>query len=794
MAAGSSKVADKDDGLMIIDQTAPDRVNILPILPRPVFPHMTIPITFSGANVVAAINNAIQEDKGFIGVVLIKEENKEDYYHSVLYEVGTLVKVVRTSRIDDDTLSVLIQSLHRFQYVRTLKNEPYLRWEVKNHFEPHLENPDELKPYVFSIIDSVKMLLRLNPLLQEQIKMLLGQQSFETPHVIIDLVASILSADPKKLQQLLSNFDLRSRAESLLVLLAEELELIKLQEKLQAEIKDKIDKQQKEFFLREQLKAIKRELGIEKDDKSSDLDKFRATIAELKMPADTREVVDEQLDKLQMLDIQSPEYQVTRNYLSELTSLPWGIFSQENINIKLARKILEEGHYGLEDVKERILQFISTVIRRGGSTGSILCFVGPPGVGKTSIGKSIGAALGRKFYRFSIGGMRDEAEIKGHRRTYIGAMPGKIMQAIKRAKTQNPVIMLDEIDKVGNSYLGDPSSALLEVLDPEQNKDFLDHFLDVRFDLSHVLFITTANQLDTIPPPLLDRMEVIKLSGYLLEEKIEIAQRHLIPHQYEQHGLTTRDLVFTPGALRAIADKYAREAGVRNFENQIKKVMRKVSLEQAEKKMGKVTVTAASLNKYLGSPLFRAEELYPTPMVGVVLGLAWTAMGGATLYIEATALKSKSGGIKLTGQLGKVMQESAEIAYSYVRSILAENKEFMNFFETHRIHLHVPAGATPKDGPSAGITMALALYSLATGRKVRTKLAMTGELTLTGRVLPIGGVKEKMIAAKRVKIKEVIFPEENRKDYEELPPFVQAGVTVRFAANFIEVLRISRLS
>ena len=784
----------KEGGLILVDEVAPDRVNILPIFPRPIFPHMTIPITFSGNTVVASILQAVAEDKGYLGVALIKEENKEDLYHSELYEVGTLIKVVRTSRINDDTLSVLIQSLHRFRYVRTLRKEPYLRWEIKNHLEPRLDNPALMKPYVFSIMDSVKTMLRLNPLLQEQIKMLLGQQSFETPHIIIDLIASILSADPEKLQALLAHFDLRARAETLLILLAEELELIKLQEHLQAQIKDKIDKQQKEYFLREQLKAIKRELGLEKDDKAADLDKFRAAMAKLTIPDQARKLFDEQLDKLQMLDLQSPEYQVTRNYLSELTALPWGLFSEENLDIKLARKILDEGHYGLQDVKERVLEFISTLIKRGGGpTGSILCFVGPPGVGKTSIGKAIAAALGREYYRFSVGGMRDEAEIKGHRRTYIGAMPGKIMQAMRRTGRQNPLIMIDEIDKIGSSYLGDPSSALLEVLDPEQNKEFLDHFLDVRFDLSRVLFITTANQLDTIPPPLLDRMEVIKLSGYLLQEKVAIAQKHLIRRQYEHHGLSSSDLVFQKSALTAIADKYAREAGVRNFENQIKKIMRKVSLEQTEHQSGKVTMTTANLAKYLGPPLFRVDELYSRPMVGVTLGLAWTAMGGATLYVEASGLKARNAGIKLTGQLGKVMQESAEIAYSYVRSLLAEQKTYRNFFENHRIHLHVPAGATPKDGPSAGITMALALYSLATGRPVRTRLAMTGELTLTGRILPVGGIKEKLIAAGRAKVKEIIFPEENRRDYDELPAYVREGIAVSFAAHFSDVLEISRL-
>jgi ATP-dependent Lon protease len=752
---------------------------------------MTIPITFSGETVVAAIKSAIEHDNGYLGVVLIKQENPTSYYKSELYHVGTVVKIIKTSRIDNDTMNILIQSLHRFEYVRTLKEEPYARWEIKTYFESKPQNPAEFKPYVFSIMDGVKNLLRLNPLLQEQIKMLLGQQTYETPHVIIDLVASILSTKPEKLQDLLETFDTMKRAEKLLVLLTEEMEIIHLQEKLQAEIKEKIDKQQKDYFLREQLKAIKKELGIEKDDKTSDIEKIQGKIKELKLTDEAGEVIKEQLEKLSTLDLQSPEYQVTRSYLTELTSLPWGVYSKENHDIKRARNILDEGHYGLADVKERILQFISTVVKRGKVSGSIICLVGPPGVGKTSIGKSVAEALGRNFYRFSVGGMRDEAEIKGHRRTYIGAMPGKIMQALKRTKTQNPVIMLDEIDKIGTSYMGDPSSALLEVLDPEQNKDFLDHYLDVRFDLSQTLFITTANQLDTIPAPLLDRMEIIRLSGYLQQEKVAIAKNFLVPKQLKEHGLKPREFAINDQALAHIADQYSREAGVRGFEGQIKKIMRKVALEQVENSAKKVTITLKNIETYLGKPEFSPEELYDRPKVGVALGLAWTALGGATLYIEAAALKSSSAALKQTGQLGKVMQESSEIAYSYVRSRLADHKKYNDFFDSHQIHLHVPAGATPKDGPSAGITMALALYSLATAKPIPTLFAMTGELTLTGKVLPIGGVKEKLIAASRMKVKQVLLPSANKKDFDELPGYIHKGLKVKFVEHFDDVLKAS---
>ncbi len=471
--------------------------------------------------------------------------------------------------------------------------------------------------------------------------------------------------------------------------------------------------------------------------------------------------------------------------------MPWGIFDEGNLDIHTARKILDTDHYGLEDVKLRILEFVSTIIKRQKVSGSIICLVGPPGVGKTSVGRSIANALGRKFYRFSLGGMRDEAEIKGHRRTYIGAMPGKIIQSLKRTGTANPVIMLDEIDKMGASYQGDPASALLEVLDPEQNVDFLDHYLDVRFDLSNILFITTANQLDTIPRPLLDRMEIIKLSGYIMEEKVQIAKRYLIPKQRKDHGLLASEVNITDAALRGIVDGYAREAGVRTLENMIKKIMRHVTMEQAEGKKNKISVTNRNLEEFLGKPVFTTEELYEKQIPGVVLGLAWTALGGTTLYIEASALKSKNAGFKQTGQLGNVMQESSEIAYSYVRSLISVDKKIHNFFTEHFIHLHVPAGATPKDGPSAGITMALALYSLAHNKPVKKGLAMTGELTLTGKVLPIGGVREKTIAARRVGIRELIFPNDNQKDFEELPDYIRNGLKAHFVSYFDDVLTVA---
>jgi ATP-dependent Lon protease len=496
------------------------------------------------------------------------------------------------------------------------------------------------------------------------------------------------------------------------------------------------------------------------------------------------------MDKFQLLESHSPEYTVSRNYLDWLTALPWGKFSKDSYDIDKARQILDRDHYGLEDVKDRILEFIAVGKLKGDISGSILCLVGPPGVGKTSVGKSIADALGRTFYRFSLGGMRDEAEIKGHRRTYIGALPGKFLQAMKTVGTSNPLIMLDEIDKIGASFQGDPASALLEVLDPEQNNNFRDHYLDVPFDLSHVLFVSTANQIDTIPRPLLDRMELIRLSGYINEEKQEIARRYLIPKAIKTHGLKEGQVTIRKDALNLLIEDYAREAGVRSLENLIKKISRKTVMEIVRDANKKIVIHKSDVESYLGKPVFAADELFGN-VPGVVTGLAWTSMGGATLQIEAAAVLSRGKGFKQTGQLGAVMVESAEIAYSYVMAHLEEYGAKPGFFDERFVHLHVPAGATPKDGPSAGVTMATALLSMILNKPVRKSLAMTGELTLTGQVLPIGGLKEKVIAARRVGCKILIFPEANRKDYEELPDYLKKGFTVYFASQYADVFKNS---
>ncbi|MGQ1786271.1 MULTISPECIES: endopeptidase La [unclassified Saccharicrinis] len=777
-------------GLVLVSEVYPDNLMVLPLDKRPVFPGLALPLFFNSKDLVEKVEYAIEKGKGFIGVSLIRELNRPDVEELELFKTGTLLKVLRVLNKSEDTINVFVQAVTRFHYVKEAVKGGFPHWQVTYEYEQKQAVTDEIKAFTMAIINSVKELIKINPMFHEQMRLAIQQVGLEKPGLLMDLVASFLSSEGKKQQEILEAVDLFDRSEKILILLKEELELSKLQQDIQKQIEEKITQNQREFFLREQLKVIKKELGLEKDDKTTELEGFESKIKALKLTGEAANVVDEELDKLKTLESGSSEFNVTRTYLNWLTDLPWGIFSDDNKNLKTARKILDEQHYGLDDVKQRILEFISTIIKRGKVSGSIICLVGPPGVGKTSVGKSIAEAMGREFYRFSVGGMRDEAEIKGHRRTYIGAMPGKIIQSLKRARVANPVIMLDEIDKIGASYQGDPAAALLEVLDPEQNSEFLDHYLDVRFDLSNILFVTTANQLDTIPRPLLDRMEIIKLSGYILEEKVQIAKRYLIPKQRNEHGLKASEVGISETALKKMIDGYAREAGIRGLENQIKKIMRKATLRLAEDGNGKTNVTHKNLTEYIGQPVFTTEELYEKSIPGVSLGLAWTAMGGATLYIEATAISAKNAGLKQTGQLGNVMQESSEIAYSYVRSLFTEDNKFQNYFNQHFVHLHVPAGATPKDGPSAGITMALALYSLVIGKAVKKGLAMTGELTLTGKVLPIGGVREKTIAARRVKVFELIFPADNKKDFDELPDYIKEGVTAHFVSYFADVLNV----
>lgn len=772
----------------------PDEIPILPLVIRPIFPNILTPIAFTGEDFLKTLQDAEENYNGFVGLVFAEEIDDSDYFNSKLYNIGTVVKINKITNLTEESAQAIVFGIERFEKRKVVSGQSKICWKVKYNKESD-NSSVELKAYMLAIMTSLKEIFEVNPILKEELKLLVSQASYDHPGIFIDFVSSMLKAEAGELQSLLEELNIVNRSQKLLTMLKKELEISQLQAKISKQIEDKVSKQQKDYFLKEQLKLIKQELGMEKDEKSTVIDKINEKISHITLSEEAQNVVNEQLEKLSLLDQSSPEYHVARTYLESIVELPWGIYSKDRVDIKKAKTILDRDHYGLQDIKNSILEFIGTVTKTGNVNGSILCFVGPPGVGKTSIGRSIADSLNREFYRFSVGGMVDEAEIKGHRRTYIGAMPGKIIQALKLVKSSNPVIMIDEIDKIGNSFRGDPASALLEVLDPEQNKDFLDHYLDIRYDLSKILFITTANQLDTIPRPLLDRMELIHLSGYILEEKLQIALKYLIPQQLKAHALTTSEISISKNAIKSMIDKYAREAGVRNLEKNIRKVMRKVNLQIAEGTKEKVKVTEKNIETYLGVPLFTTEELYQKQIPGVTLGLAWTSMGGVTLYIEAVNISTKESGFKLTGQLGNVMKESAEIAHSYIRSYLTSGKDFSleekEFFEKNKVHLHVPEGATPKDGPSAGVTMALALFSLAINKPIKKGLAMTGELTLTGKVLPIGGVREKTIAARRVGVKELIFPKENKKDYDRLPNFLKDGMTVHFVDYFQEIVEIA---
>jgi ATP-dependent Lon protease len=777
------------EGLVLAAELLPGELPVLPLRPRPAFPGLLIPMIANGPLQMAAVKQAMESPTQAIGLILVKHLEEEDSPHN-LHRVGVAGKILKLLHQEEESVHFLVNCLERFTCEEVQRHHAHLSARVHYRYGAELSVNPELKAYSMAIIGTLKELVQINPLYSEEIKMFLGRSSMDDPGRLSDFAANLTSADGQELQQILATFEVRKRIDRVLVLLKKELEVSRLQTKISKQIEEKISKQQREFFLREQLKAIKKELGLEKEGKTAEIEKFEARLKKLKLNDEAQKAVDEELEKLRLLEPNSPEYTVTRNYLDWLTILPWGKFSKDSYNLDKARKVLDRDHYGLQDVKDRILEFIAVGKMKGDISGSILCLVGPPGVGKTSIGHSVAAALGRTFYRFSLGGMRDEAEIKGHRRTYIGAMPGKFVQAMKSAASANPVLMLDEIDKIGASFQGDPASALLEVLDPEQNSSFRDHYLDVPFDLSNVLFVCTANQLDTIPAPLLDRMEVIRLSGYILEEKLEIAKRYLIPKALAAHGLEKGQVTIAKPALAAIVDGYAREAGVRNLENRIKKIMRKAAMAFASGRTEKITVGKKDLVDYLGQPLFTPEEVFEG-IPGVVTGLAWTSMGGATLPIEATAMPSKAKGFKQTGQLGKVMVESSEIAYSYVMAHLKEYGAKEDYFDKHFVHLHVPAGATPKDGPSAGVTMTSALLSMITGVPVRKKLGMTGELTLTGRVLPIGGVKEKTIAARRAGLKVLIFPAENEKDFQELPDYLKEGLEVHFARDYRDVYAVA---
>ncbi|MFP8965338.1 endopeptidase La [Pokkaliibacter sp. CJK22405] len=774
-------------GLILPNQALPDKLHLLPVNNRPFFPAQVHPLMVGAERWHDTLERVMKTPHQMVGLCFVGDRDLDSLRPEDFPAVGCIVRVHRMNE-GDGQIQFIAQGLERFKIRGWLSRKaPYLV-EVDYPKTPQ-EDQDELKAYGMAVIQAIKELLPHNPLYSEELKHYLNRFSPNDPSPLCDFAAAITTAKGEELQAILETFPLIRRMEKVLILLRKELEMAKLQSSIRQEVNDKIEDRQREFFLKEQLKVIQRELGLEKDDRSSDVDMFRERASKLTMPEAVQKRFDDEISKLSVLETGSSEYSVTRNYLDWITSLPWGKHSKDKLDLKRAKRTLDKHHEGLGDIKERILEFLALGAWKGEVTGSIVLLVGPPGVGKTSIGRAIADSLGRKFYRFSLGGMRDEAEIKGHRRTYVGAMPGKLAQALKEVGSENPVIMLDEIDKMGTSYQGDPASALLEVLDPEQNNDFLDHYLDLRLDLSKVLFVCTANQLDTIPGPLLDRMEVIRLAGYLGEEKVDIVKRHLWPKLLERAGVARSNVRITDPALTELVQHYAREAGVRQLEKLLQKILRKAVRKLLEDEISRVVITPTNLVEFVGAPRFRPEEVMQGQ--GIVTGLAWTAMGGATLPVEANEIHRINRGFKLTGKLGDVMKESAEIAYSFVSAHADSFAPGTSAFEKGFIHLHVPEGATPKDGPSAGVTMATALLSLAREQSPKPGIAMTGELTLTGKVLPVGGIREKVIAAKRSGITELILPKANERDFDELPDYVKAGVTAHFASQYQDVFNVA---
>jgi len=776
----------------------PEELPILPLRNTVAFPFVVMPIAVGIPRSVKLIERAVETDR-LIGLVAMKDPSIEEPGPEDVYSVGTVALVQRVMRGDDDTLQVLVQGLERFKVVEWLPADPYLRARIRTAPEK-VEDSIEMDALTRTLLDMARRLASHMPQVPDEIVDFLGR--IQDRRLLVYLIAANVRMDVPVAEELLEIDDLALKMRRLIGILHRELEVIELRQKIQSEAQEEMSKAQREYFLREQLKAIQRELG-EGDEQQAEIEEYRQKIEAAEMSEEAKKEALRELSRMEKMPPQAAEYFVIKTYLDWLTDLPWNKTTEDNLDIEHARKVLDEDHYDLEEVKERILEYLAvrklrqerqmeaidaeTEAERG-AMGAILCFVGPPGVGKTSLGQSIARALGRKFTRMSLGGLRDEAEIRGHRRTYIGAMPGRIIQAIRRVGTKNPVFMLDEVDKIGADWRGDPSSALLEVLDPAQNHAFRDHYLDVDFDLSQVLFITTANWLDPIPAPLRDRMEIIQLDGYTEYEKIRIAQGYLVPRQVHMNGLKDDEIEFTEEALRTIIRDYTREAGVRNLEREIGRVCRKVAVRVAAGEVdGHIVITPELVREHLGKPKFIFEAAERPEVPGVATGLAVTPTGGEVLFVEAARMKGK-GHLTLTGQLGDVMKESAHIALSYVRSRAEALDLDPDLFEHTDIHLHVPAGAIPKDGPSAGVAMVTAIASLLTGRPAYADLGMTGEITLRGQVLQIGGVKQKVLAAHRAGLKRVILPKRNEPDLDDVPDEVRDALDIVLVDEIDEVL------
>ncbi|XP_040485447.1 lon protease homolog, mitochondrial [Ursus maritimus] len=853
-AAGAGGSAGGGDGQIITALTPMTIPDVFPHLPliavtrNPVFPRFIKIIEVKNKKLVELLRRKVRLAQPYAGVFLKRDDNNEsDVVESLdeVYHTGTFVQIHEMQDLGDK-LRMIVMGHRRIHINRQLEVEPeeaeaenkqkprrkakrgkkeaeeelssgqhvevmtepasgppgeVLMVEVENVVHEDFQVTEEVKALTAEIVKTIRDIIALNPLYRESVLQMMqaGQRVVDNPIYLSDMGAALTGAESHELQDVLEETNIPKRLYKALSLLKKEFELSKLQQRLGREVEEKIKQTHRKYLLQEQLKIIKKELGLEKEDKDAIEEKFRERLKELVVPKHVMDVVDEELSKLGLLDNHSSEFNVTRNYLDWLTSIPWGKYSNENLDLARAQAVLEEDHYGMEDVKKRILEFIAVSQLRGSTQGKILCFYGPPGVGKTSIARSIARALNREYFRFSVGGMTDVAEIKGHRRTYVGAMPGKIIQCLKKTKTENPLILIDEVDKIGRGYQGDPSSALLELLDPEQNANFLDHYLDVPVDLSKVLFICTANVTETIPEPLRDRMEMINVSGYVAQEKLAIAERYLVPQARALCGLDESRAKLSSAVLTLLIKQYCRESGVRNLQKQVEKVLRKSAYKIVSGETDLVEVTPENLQDFVGKPVFTVERMYDVTPPGVVMGLAWTAMGGSTLFVETSPRRprdkdskgDKDGSLEVTGQLGDVMKESARIAYTFARAFLMQHEPSNDYLVTSHIHLHVPEGATPKDGPSAGCTIVTALLSLAMDRPVRPNLAMTGEVSLTGKILPVGGIKEKTIAAKRAGVTCIVLPAENKKDFYDLAAFITEGLEVHFVEHYREIFNIA---
>lgn len=848
----------KENPMVPAEQSLSNKLYLIPVSGRPIFPGIFTPLMIT-ANDDARVAEEAYSGDGLIGIVMLKNDGDAPTAQD-LHNVGTVARIIKKINLPDGGVNIFISTIKRFRIRKVLsQREPMVA--VVEYLEDQEDDTFEVKALTRALISEMKEISDNNPLFSEEMR--LNMVNIDHPGKIADFITSILNIDRNQQQQVLETLNVRERMEQVLVFIKKEQELLRIQKKIQTEINDRIETQQREYFLREELKAIKEELGITTDAHNSDYQKLKEKLDAFAFEGEIKEAVENELEKFQLMESGSSEYNVVRNYLETIAALPWPQGDKKDApavsyDMEEAQKVLQQDHYGLEDVKKRILEYLAVRKLKQDNKGSIIILVGPPGVGKTSVGHSIARAMNKPFFRFSVGGMRDEAEIKGHRRTYVGAMPGKIIQGLKIVKSRSPVFLIDEVDKMGMSHQGDPASALLEVLDPEQNVSFRDNYLDLPFDVSDIFFILTANTLDTIPEPLLDRAEIITLSGYIDQEKMEIAKKYLIPKTLSKNGLKKTQVKFDKTALNLIAQSYARESGVRHFEKCLDKIARKIAMdlisqpeavelearihdleaklaalaegekgvtEQQDVKLKEhddhqeqldlfeqpnqkelqqelnatqkelkavlsksYTVDQEAAKKYLGTPLFDEEDIKTASVAGTAIGLAWTSMGGDTLLIETAAIPGKEG-FSLTGQLGDVMKESAAIAMSWVRShALEKGIKDSGWFDSNTIHIHVPEGATPKDGPSAGITMTTALVSLLTGKPMKAATAMTGELSLTGRVLPIGGLREKTVAAKRNKIKQIIIPKANLRDLDDIPEIVKKGISFHPVSRMEEVL------